>query len=197
MALNTTGPISLAGTTAGQSVQLELGGNGSTMISLNDANVRSLAGVASGAISLSNLYGKSNAAAISLSNYTVYSFGTDVAATSTYTLSSTGDITRTISGDTSGTLDIGDWISPKSGMSNYECLATLVSGTFSTTAGTGVWLNLGTSRSWSRSKGAASSGISNCVFTLQIRQVGTTTVLASATITLSAEVSSSGAVMTL
>lgn len=60
MALNSSGPISLAGTTAGQSIELELGGGGFTMISLNDATVRGLAGVASGAITMpTNFWGKS------------------------------------------------------------------------------------------------------------------------------------------
>ena len=45
MPLNSSGPISLAGTTAGQSVQVELGGTGTTQISLNCAAVRTLAGV--------------------------------------------------------------------------------------------------------------------------------------------------------
>jgi hypothetical protein len=61
MAMNGSGPISLAGTTAGQSIQIENGGNGTTQISLNDAAVRSLAGVPSGAIIMpTNFYGKSN-----------------------------------------------------------------------------------------------------------------------------------------
>ena len=61
MALNASGPISLGGTTAGESVQLELGGTGTTIISLNCATVRTLAGVASGAITMpTNFYGKSN-----------------------------------------------------------------------------------------------------------------------------------------
>jgi hypothetical protein len=78
MTLNASGPISLAGTTAGQSIQIENGGNGTTLISLNDAAVRSLAGVPSGAITMpTDFYGKSNrisvAATISAntSNYTV------------------------------------------------------------------------------------------------------------------------------
>lgn len=59
MALNATGQISLAGTTAGQSIQLELGGNGTTTISLDDTAVRALAGIAAGAsINLGNFYGK-------------------------------------------------------------------------------------------------------------------------------------------
>lgn len=66
MALNSSGPISLAGTTAGQSIEIELGGNGTTQISLNDASVRTLAGVASGAITMpTNFYGKSNRVALS------------------------------------------------------------------------------------------------------------------------------------
>lgn len=61
MPLNASGPISLAGTTAGVSIQIENGGNGTTQISLNDAAVRTLAGVASGAIIMpTNFYGKSN-----------------------------------------------------------------------------------------------------------------------------------------
>jgi hypothetical protein len=61
MALNSSGPISLAGTTTGQSIEVELGGNGVTMISLNDTAVRTLAGVASGAITMpTNFWGKSS-----------------------------------------------------------------------------------------------------------------------------------------
>ena len=62
MALNASGPISLGGTTAGQSIALELGLGTTTQISLNDASVRSLAGVPSGAIAMpTNFWGKANA----------------------------------------------------------------------------------------------------------------------------------------
>ena len=50
MALNGSGPISLGGATTGQSINLELGQSATAQVSLNDANVRSLAGVPSGAI---------------------------------------------------------------------------------------------------------------------------------------------------
>jgi hypothetical protein len=61
MAMNSSGPISLAGTTAGVSIEIENGGNGTTQISLNDAAVRSLAGVPSGTITMpTDFYGKSN-----------------------------------------------------------------------------------------------------------------------------------------
>jgi hypothetical protein len=64
--MNSSGPISLAGTTAGVSIEIENGGNGTTQISLNDTAVRNLAGVPSGAITMpTNFYGKSNRAVIS------------------------------------------------------------------------------------------------------------------------------------
>lgn len=53
MPLQTTGPISLS------DVNTELGLSATATISLNDAAVRSLAGIASGPISLNDLYGKS------------------------------------------------------------------------------------------------------------------------------------------
>ena len=66
MALNASGPISLAGTTTGQSIEIELLGDGTTTISLNDSTVRTLAGIASGTIEMpTNFYGKSNRAIIS------------------------------------------------------------------------------------------------------------------------------------
>ena len=63
MTMNSSGPISLAGTTAGVSIEIENGGNGTTQISLNDTAVRSLAGVTtpdSTIIMPTNFYGKSN-----------------------------------------------------------------------------------------------------------------------------------------
>lgn len=61
MTLNASGPISLAGIIPGQSIELELGGSGSTTISLLDTAVRTLAGVPSGPITMpTNFYGKSN-----------------------------------------------------------------------------------------------------------------------------------------
>jgi len=62
MALNGSGPISLGGATAGQSIALELGLGTTTTISLNQSNVRTLAGVSSGTIVMpTNFWGKANA----------------------------------------------------------------------------------------------------------------------------------------
>ena len=66
MALNASGPISLGGSTSGQSINLELGLSATAAISLNAAAVRTLLGKASGLISLSDAYGKSNAPPIAV-----------------------------------------------------------------------------------------------------------------------------------
>lgn len=60
MALNSSGPLGLGGETAGQSVNLELGKAATAFITMNDTDLRSLFGVASGSISLSQGYGKSS-----------------------------------------------------------------------------------------------------------------------------------------
>lgn len=64
MTMVSTGPISLGGsaTTAGlnQSVNIELGRSATATINMNESAVRTLAGVPSGAISMSNFYGKAN-----------------------------------------------------------------------------------------------------------------------------------------
>lgn len=60
MPLNSSGPLSLGGATLGESVNLELGKAGTAIVSLNDTDLRTLFGVASGQISLSQGYGKSS-----------------------------------------------------------------------------------------------------------------------------------------
>lgn len=62
MALNNSGPISLGGSTTGQSVNLELGLSATAQISFNDAAVRTLTGTSSSTalIMPTNFYGKSS-----------------------------------------------------------------------------------------------------------------------------------------
>ena len=59
MTLAASGTISLAGTTTNRSIEVELGGDGSTQISMDDAAVRELADVATGPISMNDFHGKS------------------------------------------------------------------------------------------------------------------------------------------
>jgi hypothetical protein len=60
MPLAASGTLSLAGTTTGQSIALELSKSATATISLNDTDVRALAGITTPAstISISNFYGK-------------------------------------------------------------------------------------------------------------------------------------------
>lgn len=97
MTMNSSGPISLAGTTAGQSIEIENGGNGTTQISLNDAAVRSLAGVPSGAITMpTNFYGKSNRVALTVTFTTnTANAATNVSALGGY-VSGKSDVTITV-----------------------------------------------------------------------------------------------------
>lgn len=61
MTLNSSGPISLGGSTSGQSVNLELSKSATAQISMNDAAVRTLTGKSSGAVIMpTDFYGKSN-----------------------------------------------------------------------------------------------------------------------------------------
>ena len=120
MTLNSTGQISLAGTTAGQSIEKEVGGTGTSTISLNTASVRTLAGVANGTISMpSNFWGKSYRIAVSttissdsanlvinLSSIPGYAAGrSDVTITvnsGIYVYGTSSQVGLTISGSTSG-----------------------------------------------------------------------------------------------
>jgi len=92
MTLNASGPISLAGTTAGQSIEIENGGNGTTQISLNDAAVRSLAGVPGSGTTIimpTNFYGKSNRVVVNLSIGTTANYTLNTAKVSGYSAGKT------------------------------------------------------------------------------------------------------------
>jgi hypothetical protein len=64
MALVTSGEISIGGSTTNRSINLELGRSATATSSLGETALRNLAGVSSGAISLSSFYGKSSLAAV-------------------------------------------------------------------------------------------------------------------------------------
>ena len=59
MALVSSGTISIGGTTTNRSINLELGRSATATSSLNETALRTLAGVSSGTISLSDFHGKS------------------------------------------------------------------------------------------------------------------------------------------
>jgi hypothetical protein len=61
MALASSGTIAIGGSTSGRSINLELGRSATATSSLGESALRTLAGVSSGAISMSNFHGASNA----------------------------------------------------------------------------------------------------------------------------------------
>lgn len=124
----------------------------------------------------------SPAAVVTIADQNIDDTNTPNANAAYYLLSSGVVSSYTSSG---GTLNIGNWVTPTSAAANYEVYATLVAGTLSTGT-TGSWLPLSTIRSWSRARGA--SGFSFVQITVDIRLIGTTTVLGTANINLSATV---------
>lgn len=100
-----------------------------------------------------------------------------------YRLNSTG-VEQQANGDPLSYTDIGDWlISGSAG--DYEVRATLNSGTL-TTGTTGSFQVLSTTRAWTVQRTIVGIGSAN--LTIEIRRVGTTTILASASVILTAEV---------
>ena len=59
MALESSGTMSIGGSTSGRSINLELGRSANATSSLGETDLRDLAGVSSGAISMSDFYGAS------------------------------------------------------------------------------------------------------------------------------------------
>jgi YD repeat-containing protein len=123
------------------------------------------------------------AVTITISNTTFQTL-VSAGATVTYQLTSAGDIFRSQMNSNS-VIDQGDWLTPKTGMSGFDVLATGGSGCNTGTFGS--WLNLGTTRTWTAFRAAGQhGGWTQCIFTIQIRNSSTGTVLGSATITMTA-----------
>lgn len=100
-------------------------------------------------------------------------------ASVSYTLNANGNVS------TGGDGVIGQWIVPQVGMGSYEARATLNSGSV-TSGTTGSYLALSSTRAWSILR--SSVGTTSAGLTIEIRLIGSATVLATATVTLSANV---------
>lgn len=187
MPLPTSGPLSLS------DIQGEFGG--SNPISLNEyyaggglvpAGTSGTNGAvpSSGTISISNFYGTSNVV-ISITDQNISDFDAS-AAYAYYILTSSGLVQSSTQGGGTSPTTLETWCTPTSQASNYEALVTVTSGSLS--GGTsGSWVALSSSRSWYVEEFI--SGNSNlCIFTVQIRRIGTSTTLDTATITLEATV---------
>jgi hypothetical protein len=185
MALPTSGPLTLA------DIQTEFGG--SNPISLSEyyaggtyvpAGTSGTYGAvpSSGTISIQNFYGTSNVD-VSITNQSIF-FNTvsPLDAYARYQLDSDGKVYK-FTGKAAGTPTtyIEDWVDPNSEASNYECFAT-VSGDALQTGTTGSWLALTSDRMWGIAETGA--GTKFTTLTVTIREVGTTTNLTSATISM-------------
>ena len=142
----------------------------------------------SGTISIRNFYGTSNVLISitdqTISGYTVYP---DVSETAYNLGGVAGQDGKVYSYTTyDGYTELEQWCTPTAQASNYEAFVTITSG-YLDAGPTGSWVALNVSRQWFVSE--ASSGNSRtCTFTVQIRKIGTTTVLDTATISLEAGV---------
>jgi hypothetical protein len=75
------------------------------------------------------------------------------------------------------------WVVPNAHAGSYECLATMISGVLNSGV-VGSWQVLSTTRSWTLGTSSQTGGSKQAKFTLQIRKIGTGTILKTATITL-------------
>ena len=186
MTLNSSGPISLGGSTAGQSINLELGQAATATVSLNDANVRTLAGVASGAIVVpTDFYGKS-AATVTISNQTISDLDAS-AAYAYYFLTAGGQVEQSTQAGGINPTNLEQWCTPTSAVALFEARVTVTVGVLSGGSGTGTWLALSTTRNWYVEE-FTSGNTNNCTFTVDIRRASTGTIVDTATIDLSAGV---------
>ena len=182
MTLAASGTLSMGGSTANRSVNLELSQAATAQISLNDTNVRSLAGVPSGAITLAtDFYGKSAGATVNFNDAVVTAAGVP-AQSAGYRIDVNGFVYQVVNGvDTS----LGQWVTPTSAGGNYEVFATVTSGSVSSGT-TGSWVATSGSPLWTRV--AVISGTINIVeLVMDVRASGTGTVLDSWSVTLEAE----------
>lgn len=184
MTLPTSGPLTLA------NIQTEFGG--ANPIGLNEyyaggayvpSGTTGTYGAvpSSGTISIQNFYGTSNVAIYLADEFVSITTAGLSTAVAGYRLLSNGMVQVTFG---STYTNVYAWCTPGSVASSYEVFATVTSGGLSSGT-TGSWLSLGTNREWTRE--APPPQFQQCVFTLQIRKIGTTTVLATATITLEAD----------
>ena len=148
MPLVSSGEISIGGSTTDRSINLELGRSATATSSLNESALRTLAGVASGTISLSSFYGKSNAS-VAISNQSAQNLsaaGSGGTATATYRLNSNGGAYRTNINGTLVSIN-GEWLVSGSA-SLFEVYATWSGSGGSVGGTTGSWINLSTTRDW-------------------------------------------------
>ena len=181
MTLNSSGPISLGGTATNASINVELGQAATAQVSMNDTNVRTLAGVASGAIIMpTNFYGKSAGATVNFIDVTVLASGAS-GVSAGYRINPSAFDYQSVNGTFTA---LNQWVTPSSASGNYEIFATIVSGSVS--SGTiGSWVATSGNPLWTRAQPTVGTSIVELV--MQVRATGTGTVLDTWSVQLEAE----------
>lgn len=120
---------------------------------------------------------------INFNNVNVYSGTNGIAAEAGYQIQSNGY-------DYKNANDVytqnQQWVNPTSAASNYEVYATVDSGSLSIgSAATGTWIAVTDNPEWIRLRAAV--GISETTMSIEVRKIGTSTILAGWFVTLTAE----------
>lgn len=187
MTLPTSGVISLA------DIQTEFGGAnpisineyyaGGTYVASGTSGTNG-AVPSSGQISFSQFYGTSSGPVV---NFVDSSLSADSIlpdnATVTYSINANGTVVETIEASAGTSSNSYNWVTPANGASQFECYASIASGTISSGL-TNVWLTASSDQSWSTTR--TSSGTTSGVLNFQVRKTGNTTVLDTWTVTLTA-----------
>lgn len=176
MPLNNSGQISIGGSTLAQSINMQLGRSTTQQSALNETALRNLAGKTSGAIALSDFYGKG----VNIIDVTVSENQPVGPVYASYGLRNDGYYLI------NGTLVDSEhqWIrNVLAAPGSYEARATLVSGAlYSGTLNT--WLALTTTREWAVRTSGFPADYQSAQLTIEIR--ANSVVLDSATIILEA-----------
>ena len=117
-------------------------------------------------VDLAQLFQDIAGSAITFDNLGLQSSSTAITATCALELRTTGDTFGTNINNT--LVDLGDWLTPKSGMSGYSVKWTLTSGTTpAAPVAQNTFIALSATRAWTLSQVAV--GIANSAFTVQFR----------------------------
>lgn len=181
MTLQSSGAISFG------DINVELGVARTTTRPLGSTAARNLAGVASGAIrTAADFYGKSSVV-ISISNQNLVNITYEPITTYIrYRLNSNGKAYQ-VSNDLAGgtvTTYLEDWVVPNGSASNYEVFATVTNGG-SLSGDLDTWVPLSFTRDWILESTIVEESFTT-EFTISIRRIGTSTVLDTANISLTA-----------
>lgn len=194
MTMPSTGALNMGGTSSPVSVAQELGLGLTTTISMNQSNVRALAGVSStsgSTWSMNSLYGKSNIT-VSLAGLAGVYGDTPSPGTAFADLIFYSD--GTIDASTNaGTVSAGSWATPTTaGIGSSYWIRFTETGSYSTTTVTGstrgVWLQLSTSRLYGVSRGIIGAGGRYYTVEIASDSAGATIVATATSIGLEAEV---------